>query len=120
MNITRKRTSTLTAALAALAFGGTAAADSFETTTLATAVPAERNGSLTVRACSTCPPRLVRIDASSRFLIGDSEVDHAQFVRFIASGGDRYLNVSYNPRTGLVKKLHVPGTFSARPERGAR
>ncbi len=120
MNNTRKRSSTLAFALAAFAMAGTAAADSFETTTLSTQVPTDPNGSITVRKCSICPLRLVRLDATSTFRIGDSEVSREQFLRFIATGGERYLNVSYDGRTGLIKRLRVPGRLAARPERGAR
>lgn len=114
------RTLTRTAALAAFAFAGVAAADSFETTTLETPVPTDRNGSLTVRACATCPLKLVRLDTASTFHVGKSEVEHVDFMRFLDSGGERYLNVSYDPRTGLVKRLRVPGRFVTRPARSAR
>lgn len=103
-----------TAALAALLISGQALADSFETTTLETQVPRDRNGSLVVRKCSTCAPTLVRLDEKSTFRVGRDEVEFAVFADFVRGAGERYLNVSYDPRTGAVQRLRVDGRLPPR------
>ncbi|NJO13201.1 MAG: hypothetical protein HC872_06765 [Gammaproteobacteria bacterium] len=109
---------TLTALGAALLLlAGTARADSFETSTRATEVPADSNGSLLVRPCSTCAPTLVRLTGESQFKVGRTEVDFAEFRRVVAEGGERYLNVSYDPATGNVIRLRLSGTLPRRPSR---
>lgn len=98
-----------TAALAALLIANSALADTFETTTLETQVPSDRNGSLIVRKCATCTPTLVRLDQNSAFRVGDADVDFHAFRSYVRGAGDRFLNISYDARTGAVKRLRVDG-----------
>jgi len=68
-----------------------------------------------VRKCGTCAPRLVRLTQQSEFKVGRDEVDFDQFRRFLATAGERYLNVSYDPATGNVIRLRVSGKLPRRP-----
>lgn len=101
-------------AAALLLIAGGAHADSYETSTRATEVPADSNGSLLVRSCNTCAPTLARLTEQTQFKVGRTAVDFAEFRRAIAEGGERYLNISYDPATGNVVRLRVSGTMPRR------
>lgn len=101
-------------ALAAVLLSGSVLADSFETTTHETQLPGDRNGSLVVRKCTSCPPTLARLDEKSTFRIGDTDVDFKTFANYVHGTGERFLNVSYDARTGAVKRLRVDGRLQRR------
>jgi hypothetical protein len=102
------------AALAALLLSSQAFADTFETTTRETQLPGDRNGSLVVRKCPSCAPTLARLDERSTFRVGDTDVDFQTFADYVHGTGERFLNVSYDARTGAVTRLRVDGRLQRR------
>lgn len=104
----------ISAALATLLISGQALADSFETTTRETQLPGDRNGSIVVRKCPTCAPTLVRLDEKSTFRVGPSDVDFRVFSEYVRGAGERYVNVSYDARTGAVRRVRVDGQLPRR------
>lgn len=94
----------------------TATEQAIETSTRSISLPASATGVIVAKPCPACAPAVLRMTASTRFVVGKTPVSLAQLQKFIATGGERGMVVLYDPRLKTVTRIVVDGELpSARP-----
>ncbi len=80
-----------------------------ETSTLVVSLPDSSTGSMAVKSCPSCKPMLLRLTASSKFLVGRTPVSYSEFVALTRGASDRGLGVFYDRKSGTITRLIIAG-----------
>lgn len=82
-----------------------------ETSTDVTPLPTSTPGTMTVRACHSCTPQILRLDEMTLFNAGNESVTLQQ-LRAACGQATTLLAVSYDPKTKLIKQLFANCTVA--------
>lgn len=84
--------------------------EAFEVAPVDVTLPVSESGQLVVRPCASCTPQMLRVDATTRYLLppGATQVSLAEFTRSTAqAAGHRTAAVAifYDPQTRSARRL---------------
>lgn len=72
--------------------------------------PGTTNGTLTMRDCSTCSPRTLRVNSATLYIVNGERVSLSDFRQQLASSGDRsetVLTVAHHLESNSVTAIKV-------------